>query len=285
VIEMDLLPPRWADVSDEVNETLASISKRSVKLDKLHQKHVLPGFDDKTAEEGEIERLTTEITAKFHQCGNAIKRMERLAKQDGTMSQAEKNMSMNIRISLAAKVQEASTAFRRKQSAYLKKLRSLQDTSGPIERANSPSIPSFLRDEEADVSYSQSALQQSATLTSNNATINQREREITDIAKGIIELADIFKELQTMVIDQGTMLDRIDYNIENMTLHVKGAEKELVQASKTQRNTTKRKIILLLILIIVGVIILLLIKPRKHENSIPATVVPPPNHPIPSFPS
>ena len=32
-----------------------------------------------------------------------------------------------------------------------------------------------------------------------------------------------------MVIDQGTMLDRIDYNIENMVSHVKGAEKELVQ--------------------------------------------------------
>ena len=91
-------------------------------------------------------------------------------------------------------------------------------------------MPSFLQDEEADVSYSQSMLQQqSATLTSNDAAINQREREITDIAKGIIELADIFKELQTMVIDQGTMLDRIDYNIENMAVHVKAAEKELVQ--------------------------------------------------------
>lgn len=91
-------------------------------------------------------------------------------------------------------------------------------------------MPSFLQDEEADVSYSQSMLQQQpATLTSNDAAINQREREITDIAKGIIELADIFKELQTMVIDQGTMLDRIDYNIENMAVHVKAAEKELVQ--------------------------------------------------------
>lgn len=56
----------------------------------------------------------------------------------------------------------------------------------------------------------------------------QREREINDIAKGIIELADIFKELQTMVIDQGTMLDRIDYNVERMAENVKGADKELI---------------------------------------------------------
>ena len=31
-------------------------------LDKLHAKHVLPGFTDRTAEEREIERQTTEIT-------------------------------------------------------------------------------------------------------------------------------------------------------------------------------------------------------------------------------
>lgn len=65
-------------------------------------------------------------------------------------------------------------------------------------------------------------------LRSNDVAIAQREREINDIAKGIIELADIFKDLQAMVIDQGTMLDRIDYNVEKMAVDVKGAEKELV---------------------------------------------------------
>ena len=83
---------------------------------------------------------------------------------------------------------------------------------------------------ETDKSFSQTTLQQSAQkrLNNNDTTIAQREREINDIAKGIIELADIFKELQTMVIDQGTMLDRIDYNVERMTVDVKAAEKELI---------------------------------------------------------
>lgn len=68
-------------------------------------------------------------------------------------------------------------------------------------------------------------------LRTNDTAIAQREREINDIAKGIIELADIFKELQVMVIDQGTMLDRIDYNVENMNVHVQGAQKELIVVS------------------------------------------------------
>ena len=84
---------------------------------------------------------------------------------------------------------------------------------------------------ETDKSFSQSTLQQTSQafkrLNTNDVAIAQREREINDIAQGIIELADIFKDLQGMVIDQGTMLDRIDYNVENMATNVKEADKEL----------------------------------------------------------
>ncbi|KAF3924904.1 Syntaxin-16 [Orbilia brochopaga] len=272
VIEMDRLPPRWADISDEVAEYLADIARMSSKLDRLHAKHVLPGFDDnsRSAEEGEIESLTTDITAKFHECQAAIKRIERLAKASSASatSNAEEVMSRNIQISLATKVQASSASFRKKQAAYLKRLRGLSGFTPPIERSGSPNpaytaTSSLLLDEENDISYSRTALQQSATLTSNDNTIMQREREITDIANGILELADIFKELQTMVIDQGTLLDRIDYNCEMMKTNVKEAQKELVVASGYQRRSTKRKAMLLLAICIVGVIILLTLKPRR----------------------
>ena len=86
-----------------------------------------------------------------------------------------------------------------------------------------------MMESESDKSLGQSTLQQTSLkrLNTNDTAIAQREREINDIAQGIIELADIFKELQGMVIDQGTMLDRIDYNIENMAVNVKAADKEL----------------------------------------------------------
>lgn len=82
---------------------------------------------------------------------------------------------------------------------------------------------------DADKSFSQTMLQETSQRQtgSNDAAIAQREREINDIAKGIIELSDIFRELQGMIIDQGTMLDRIDYNVERMGTEVKAADKEL----------------------------------------------------------
>ncbi len=97
---------------------------------------------------------------------------------------------------------------------------------------NPYSDPALL-ESEADKSFSQSTLQQTAQkrFQRNDAIIAQREREINDIANGIVELSEIFQDLQNMVIDQGTMLDRIDYNVERMVVNVEAAEKELTTVS------------------------------------------------------
>jgi syntaxin 16 len=126
VIEMDLLPPRWLDVQDEITELLADIAKQTRNLDQLHQKHILPGFDDedvKKREEREIEQLTQAITRSFQKCQQAIKRIEmmvREGKQQGSINQGEEVMARNLKISLATRVGEVSAVFRKKQSAYLK---------------------------------------------------------------------------------------------------------------------------------------------------------------------
>lgn len=125
VIEMDLLPPRWIDVQEEVGDVLKDITLKAARLDKLHAKHVLPGFDDdsvKQQEESEIERLTTEITRGFQECQKAIKRIESMvrdAKQSGNLQKGDETMAKNIQVALASSVQEVSATFRKKQSTYL----------------------------------------------------------------------------------------------------------------------------------------------------------------------
>lgn len=145
VIEMDLLPPRWIDIQDEVTELLESIAKKSADLEKLHQKHVLPGFDDeevKAREEMMIERMTQEITRGFHQCQSAIQRIEMMvrdAKHQGNVTQADETMARNIQINLASRVQEVSAGFRKKQSNYLKSSHAFEDhavTQRYADRAN-----------------------------------------------------------------------------------------------------------------------------------------------------
>ncbi len=46
----------------------------------------------------------------------------------------------------------------------------------------------------------------------------ERDREVRNILTSIADLAQIMKDLSTLVIDQGTVLDRIDYNMEQARL-------------------------------------------------------------------
>ncbi|QIX00347.1 hypothetical protein AMS68_005864 [Peltaster fructicola] len=286
VIEMDVLPPRWLDVQDEIAERLTSISAQMKRLDQLHAKHVLPGFDDesvKIKEEREIEGLTNEITRGFTSCQSAIRRIDQMVQQQRS-TREEETMARNLKISLAGRVGEVSTTFRKKQAAYLKKLRALGGMGAPLDSIGGRGTPSIaanpytdpaMQESEQDRSSAQSTLQQTTQVRRRtgmlDAQIDQREREIETIAKGIIDLSNIFQEIQTMVIDQGSMLDRIDYNVENTAEQLKSAEKELKVATNYQKRNTKRWIMLLLILIIAGIFILIFLKPRRSTAARPET--------------
>jgi syntaxin 16 len=152
-------------------------------------------------------------------------------------------------------------------------------TGTPLNPYTDPS----LEESETDRAISQTALLQTAQRRSqaqdaNEALISQREREIENIAQGVIDLANIFQELQTMVIDQGSMLDRIDYNVERMATEVKEADKELKVATNYQRRSVKRKAMLLLAICIAAVIILLGLKLGSRGSPAPAPAPEPPQN-------
>lgn len=88
--------------------------------------------------------------------------------------------------------------------------------------------------------------------------MNERDVEITRIAKSIEELAAIFKELAVLIIDQGTILDRIDYNMETAVASATEGVKHLQKAEEHQKNALSVKCIILLcvlIAIMVGILI------------------------------
>lgn len=279
VIEMDLLPPRWLDIQDDITTSLSDISTKMKKLDQLHAKHVLPGFDDDTVkarEERDIEALTQDITRGFGDCQRRIRRIDTLLREQGaSTTKSEETMARNLQISLAARVGDASSLFRKKQAAYLKKLRSLGGLSTPLPEPGRSATPNpytdpALQDSESDAYSAQTTLQQTQSLRrrtgTHDAAIAQREQEIEKIAQGVIDLSAIFQELNSMVIDQGSLLDRIDYNVERTAEHTREAEKELRVATGYQKRSTKRKVMLLLILLVVGVFILLLVKPKRGSG-------------------
>ncbi|KAJ7901845.1 syntaxin-like t-SNARE protein TLG2 [Mycena olivaceomarginata] len=94
-------------------------------LEKLHAKHVLPGFTDRSSEEREIEGITTDITKDFRRCQALI---QRIGTQPHTFPPSHPDAqstahaalaAKNVQRGLAAKVQDLSATFRKKQRVYM----------------------------------------------------------------------------------------------------------------------------------------------------------------------
>ena len=88
----------------------------------------------------------------------------------------------------------------------------------------------------------------------------RRDSELNEIVKGMTNLQQMFKDLQIIVIEQGTILDRIDYNIEVGFDNVQKGKKQLVSANEKHKTHCFRNIILFLQLCIFIESMLLLFK-------------------------
>ena len=80
------------------------------------------------------------------------------------------------------------------------------------------------------------------------------------MANSINELSGIFKDLQNVVNEQGTILDRIDYNIEVSYENSQRGLKHIKKAEEHQNESCFRNLILLLFGIIFVETILIILK-------------------------
>ncbi|XP_054154502.1 syntaxin-16-like [Oppia nitens] len=73
-----------------------------------------------------------------------------------------------------------------------------------------------------------------------------RDQEMNAIVKSIGELNQVFQDINTLVITQGSVLDRIDYNVETVQHRVEDGVLALSKAEKSMRSARKMKLILIL---------------------------------------
>ena len=90
--------------------------------------------------------------------------------------------------------------------------------------------------------------------------LQSRDNELNEIIKGVTNLQELFKDLQTIVIEQGSILDRIDYNIDIGFNNVSKGKKKIIDANEKHKGSCFRNVILFLLLCIFIESMLLLFK-------------------------
>ncbi|GMI65410.1 syntaxin of plants 41 [Hibiscus trionum] len=221
------LPPSWVDVSEEIAANVQRSRAKMAELGKAHAKALMPSFGDGIEDQRNIENLTNEIT-------NLLKRSERrLQKLSATGPSEDSNIRKNVQRQLATDLQNLSMELRKKQSTYLKRLRQQMEEGADMEMNLNGNRAKEDDDDSDDMMLNE---YQMAKLKQSEAYTVEREREIQQVVESVNELAQIMKDLSVLVIDQGTIIDRIDYNIQNVATTVEEGLKQLQKAERTQKQ-------------------------------------------------
>lgn len=97
--------------------------------------------------------------------------------------------------------------------------------------------------------------------------IEERERAIRQLEADIVGVNEIFRDLATMVYEQGDMIDSIEANVDTAAVHVEDANVQLQKASHYQKAARKKMCCILVILVVVagalGLIIWLSVRNTK----------------------
>lgn len=93
-----------------------------------------------------------------------------------------------------------------------------------------------------------------------DSEIERREGDIRQLARDIHQLSNLFKELDTIIIHQGTIIDRIDHNMDCAIVRIDNGTSNLVVAGETQRKSKLPFICisLLMVLILICVVVIVI---------------------------
>ena len=75
----------------------------------------------------------------------------------------------------------------------------------------------------------------------------------------IVDVNTIFKDLATMVHEQGEVVDSIEANVESTQVHVEQGTQELRQAENYRNKARKKKLILAIVAIVILIILIIVI--------------------------
>ena len=254
----------------KVDNILEDLEVNFASLKNLQQERIKPKFIDEEIEnkriDKEIKKLIINMMKKIKFC-EALTKMEKNKKifqqNKNNNNGVEDLVRKNVKMYVVSKIHNFSYEFRKNEQNFMKHLRELGGGDKEFIVNNNNNKENMLNESSSDNESEKENSTNNFLLTQEDnieTQMKKRNEDINVLADSINELSGIFKDLQSVVHEQGTILDRIDYNIDVSYENTQSGNKLLKKAEEHQEQSCFRNVILVLLFIIFIETILITLK-------------------------
>ena len=242
--------PRYMDMYEQCNNLLKDLEIEFNKLKEEQQKRIVPTFDETNTKliNQNIQMISDKMTKKLKKCKYLTKELKTLLAN----SSLDDNIKINMYQNLLNRLAEISREMQINEEKYLQKY---QELNGYEE--------SFFTINNSNNLDSIETLQSHAFNSNNKKKIDiskERNKEIDQMLNTVNELKNIFQDVSNMVIFQGTILDRIDYNTYQGRYNIRRGNRELEESHERLKSGCLRRLNQILIIAIFIMSILIIFK-------------------------
>jgi len=254
-----------AELADKIQE----LTKQNAKLERMLAKIGTKGDDQAFRNSMEKQRasakdLSKEImgSLKNHHSGDSGDKQifQKLTKQFQAALGKFNSINKEIENKQNHIVQRMSVSTGRNSAAAGKK-------RGSSTAKGDPESQHLIDDRSTEKQRTESQQQADQLLeqefeftTYNEQELLARKEEIMQIERDVVEVAEMFKDLQTLVHDQQEHIDIIETNIESAHNHTDAGYKELVAAEQYQKKARRKLCCIVVIVVVVITLIVLVFK-------------------------
>jgi syntaxin 16 len=241
--------PRHADA---VGSQLLALESSLAELRVLYRERLRPSFDSRAELDARIEAETSRISQLIARARDDVRAASRAP--SGQRRQLERAMQQGH----ASRLRAFALRFREMQTAYLARLQASEQ----------PRADGSDAEFDADVSFSSAQLGQ---MQAQRQDIEERNAQIQRLLPAVRQLTEMFADLGTLILEQGTMLDRIDGHLEAALDDIRAGNVDLRKAEGEQKSSTKwfvcYMVLMIVLILILGTVIL--IRKRNREQPEP----------------
>lgn len=249
---------------EQVEEIRGMIDKISANVEDVKKKHSMilsaPQNDDKMKEE--LEELMSDIKKTANKVRGKLKVIEQNIEQEehSNKSSADLRIRKTQHATLSRKFVEVMNDYNSCQIDYRERCK------GRIQRQLEITGRTTTNEELEDMLesgnpaiFTQGIIMETQQAKQTLADIEARHNDIIKLETSIRELHDMFMDMAMLVEQQGEMIDRIEYNVEQAVDFIETAKMDTKKAVKYQ-SKARRKLIMIIICVIVllGIIALII---------------------------